>query len=188
MTVSRLCLLAIGIWASAVSPSFGLEFVAEQITRTDGHVRKANIYYRDDMWRIEHNDHGPVTVTIVRRDRHLMWCLLARIKQFKTLPYDPIATLRINATLEGEVSREAIGSEILEGHPTVLYEVTTNEGQREVIYYQWLAGDIRFPLRLARKDGSWVIEYRNVRLRPVSSYHFQLPLNYLPMDEPSVER
>lgn len=81
------------------------------------------------------------------------------------------------------MSREEIGTEVREGHPTTLYEVTVREGERTEVYYQWLATDIRFPMKLAKKDGSWIVEYQHVKLRSVIDYLFQLPLNFEPLEE-----
>jgi len=176
------------VWAGNVSLAAALEFTADQYTRSNSHSRKANIYYRDDMWRLEHHELGPVNVTIVRKDKHVMWLLLSRMKHFKTLPYDPEQAPKVTERLEGEVAREPIGTETLDGHPTTLYEVTVRSGDRQIQYYQWLATDIRFPLKLARKDGSWTVEYKNVKLRKVTDYLFQLPVNFQPLetfDEPA---
>ncbi len=169
--------------ALALPPvGFALEFTADQYTRIDGHTRKANMYYRDDRWRLEHHELGPVNVTIVRKDKQVMWLLLSRMKHFKTVPYDPEQEPKVTERLEGEISREEIGQERLDGHPTSLYEVTVQRGPARIAYYQWLATDIRFPLKLARKDGSWTVEYKNVKLRPVSDYLFQLPVNFQPLE------
>jgi hypothetical protein len=169
----------------AGSHAWGLEFSAEQITRIDGHTKKANIYYRDDRWRLEHNDLGPVNVTIVRKDKQVMWLLLSRMKHFKTVPYDPEQEPKVSERLGHEIAREPIGTEVLDGHPTTLYQVTVQpEGSgTPVVYYQWLATDIRFPLKLARKDGRWIMEYRHVKLRPLSDFLFQLPVNFQPLEE-----
>jgi hypothetical protein len=181
-------LLVGGVLCVCGVPAWALEFTADQITRIDGHSHRANLYYRDEMWRLEHQDLGPVNVTIVRKDKQLMWLLLSRMKHFKTVPYDPEQAPKVSERLDGEVAREEIGTEILEGHPTTLYQVTVQKalasGERRTdIYYQWLATDIRFPLKLARKDGNWVVEYRNVKLRRTSDFLFQLPVNFQPLEE-----
>lgn len=163
--------------------AWGLEFTADQIVKVGRKTQKANLYYRDDRWRLEHQSMGPVNVTIVRKDKQLMWLLLSRVRHFKTLPYDPAQEPKLSKHLEGEVSREEIGTETREGHPTILYEVTVKEGEETDVYYQWFATDIEFPMQLTRKDGSWSVEYRHVRLRPVIDYLFQLPLNFYPLEE-----
>ena len=173
--------LAAGLYAGGMT--WALEFTADQITKTNGHSRKANIYYRDDRWRLEHHDLNPVNVTIVRKDKQVMWLLLSRMRHFKTVPFDPKQTPKVHEKLDGEVGREAIGTETLDGHPTTLYQVIAREADREEVYYQWLATDIHFPLKLARKDGSWQVEYRHVKLRPVSDFLFQLPVNFQPLED-----
>lgn len=163
-------------------PAWGLEFSADQVTRANGKTHLANIFYRDDRWRLEHQEIGPVNVTIVRKDKQVMWMLLSRLKHYKEVPYDAAQAPKVQETLEGETSREAIGKETLDGHPTTLYEVRVKEGERTESYYQWIATDIHFPLKLARKDGSWMVEYRHVRIGRVSDFLFQLPLNFQPLE------
>lgn len=176
LLIATSCLLPHGtIWA--------LEFTADQITKIDGRTHKANVYYRDQMWRIEHHSMGPVNVSIVRKDKQVVWLILSRMKHFKTIPYSSEQDLRVTKKLEGEVSRQEIGSEIREGHPTILYEVTTKQGERVEQYYQWVATDIQFPMKLAKKDGSWIVEYQHVKLRSVSDSLFNLPVNFQPLEE-----
>lgn len=174
-------ILALGICFSGAA--LALEFTADRITKIDGRTGKANIYYRDNMWRIEHHTMGPVNVSIVRKDKQVVWMLLSRMKHFKTIPYSADQDLWVTEKLEGEVSREEIGQESREGHPTILYEVVTKHGERTEVYYQWLATDIHFPMKLAKKDGSWIVEYQHVKLRAVTDYLFQLPLNFQPLEE-----
>ena len=164
-------------------PSWALEFTADQVTKIDGKTHKAVIYYRDQMWRIEHHSMGPVNISIVRKDKQVVWLLLSRMKHFKTMPYGREQDLRVSERLEGEVSRQEIGTEVREGHPTVLYEVTTKQGELVEVYYQWVATDMHFPMKLAKKDGSWIVEYQHVKLRSVSDYLFNLPLNFQPLED-----
>lgn len=174
-------ILTTGIFVGGAA--WALEFTADRITKIDGRTGKANIYYRDNMWRIEHHTMGPVNVSIVRKDKQVVWMLLSRMKHFKTVPYSADQDLMVTEKLDGEVSREEIGQETREGHPTILYEVVTKHGERTEVYYQWLATDIHFPMKLAKKDGSWIVEYQHVKLRAVTDYLFQLPLNFQPLEE-----
>lgn len=178
-----LILLVSGSLLLPTLPAKALEFTADQITKIDGRSQKSNVYYRDSMWRIEHHTMGPVNVSIVRKDKQVVWLLLSRMKHFKTIPYSAEQDLRVGETLPGEVSREEIGQEVREGHPTILYEVTTKQGEQVDVYYQWFATDIHFPMKLARKDGSWIMEYQHVKMRSVPDSLFNLPLNFQPLEE-----
>lgn len=175
--------LIVLVFVLAGGPASALEFTADRVMKMDGRTAKSVVYYRDNMWRIEHHAMGPVNVSIVRKDKQVVWLLLSRMKHFKTVPYSVDQDLLVTEKLEGEVSREEIGTETREGHPTVLYEVVTKQGERTEVYYQWLATDIRFPMKLAKKDGSWILEYQHVKMRAVSDYLFQLPVNFQPLEE-----
>src|SRR5688572_27381433 len=112
--------VALTLLVSSFVSAYALEFTADQITKTDGRTHKANIYYRDDRWRIEHHSLSPVNVTIVRKDKQLVWLLLSRMRHFKTISYAADHDLKVTELLDGEFSREEIGKEIREGHPTIL--------------------------------------------------------------------
>lgn len=111
-----------------------------------------------------------------------MWLLLSRMKHFKTEPYDPAMAPKVSERMEGEVAREEIGQEVFDGHPTILYEVTVQTAEGTEQYYQWLATDLHFPVKLAKKDASWIVEYRHLKMRAVSDYLFQLPVNFQPLE------
>jgi len=65
---ARLIILALLLVLTAGGPVSALEFSGDQIVKSNGKTHTANIYYRDDRWRLEHQDPGPVNVTIVRKD------------------------------------------------------------------------------------------------------------------------
>ena len=178
-----LAILLIALSVGTSLPTWALEFTADRITTIDGRTGKDALFYRDNMWRLEHHARGPVSVSIVRKDKRIVWLLLSRIRHFKTVPYSEEQDPMVTEKLEGEVSREEIGQETREGHQTILYEVTTKRGERTEVYYQWLATDIHFPMRLMKKDGSWSVEYQQVKIRTLSDSLFQLPMYFTPLEE-----
>jgi hypothetical protein len=182
--VFRVILVAGALWTSA--GAWALELVAERVMRIDGQSRRESIYYRDNMWRIERNASGPVNVMIVRKDKGVVWLLLSRAGLFKTVNYEEEYAQLVNERLNGETAREIIGMEQLNGHPTTVYRITVaTGGEKTEVYYQWFATDLQFPLRLARKDDDWLVEYAHVHVTHVSDFMFQLPRSYRPIQEVS---
>jgi hypothetical protein len=182
--VKRLALL--GLWGLVLAPAGAqaLDFTADRTVRTARHVEHTRIFYRDDMWRVEHNAMGPVQVTIVRKDQQLVWHLLPVTKQFKTVTFEPQYRMMVRPALDGELSREVIGTQMLDGHPTTLYEISVRTPQSTVErYYQWVATDLNFPLKLVKKDGDWTMEYHHVKMSRTPDYFFQLPRAYSPLEE-----
>ena len=174
--------IAIGcsaFWVSAVS---AVDFTVDRVVFENGHRSRATLFCRPDMWRIEHNAFGPVHVTIVRKDKGIMWLLMPRTRHFVTLPFDRDIGPSCQHDLISEQRREFIGTETLQGRHTTVSEVTVREGSDDVTYYEWRADDVQIPLRLARKDGRWLADYTNLRMTHLSSQLFELPSNYRPVE------
>ncbi len=167
------------LWINAVS---AVEFTVDRVVFENGHRLRATLFCRADMWRIEHNATGPVNVTIVRKDKGIMWLLLPRTRHFVTLPYERDMGPTCQRDFLTEQRRERIGTEILQGHHTTVSEVTVHEGSEDVTYYEWRADDVKIPLRLARKDGRWLVDYKNLRITQLSPQLFELPSNYFPIE------
>jgi hypothetical protein len=179
-------LLVAALLAPALAEA--LEFSADRTVRTAGHVERTRLFYRDDMWRVEHNAAGPVQVTIVRKDRQLVWHLIPMRRQFKTVTFDAVYRLMVRPAFDGELSRELIGTQVMDGHPTALYEVRVRTGEGTVqSYYQWVATDLNLTLKLSKKDGDWTMEYQHVKIGRTPDYFFQLPIAYSPLDDGQAE-
>ncbi len=178
--------LVAAIWMASGWSAWALEFAAERVTRIDGQTRKAYVFYRDGMWRVETNDVGPVDATIVRKDKGVMWLLQAAFRQFMTLAYDPVEEILVGERPSGEVSREAIAAETLFGHPTTVYRLAVRGANGSVdVYYQWLATDLHVPLRVVRKNRDWLMEYPRLRITHHADMLFDVPRFYQAAPPPS---
>jgi hypothetical protein len=77
--------------------------------------------------------------------------------------------------MEGEVSREFIGDEVLNGYPTELFEVTVAENGVTRQYYRWVTKVQRFPVKTVSKQGRWSEEFRRLIFTEQSPFLFELP-------------
>jgi hypothetical protein len=77
-----------------------------------------------------------------------------------------------------------VGNETIGGHPTRKYLVTYKDGTRISHLYQWVATDIRFPVRTADFFNRWSQEFTNVRIGPQSDRLFELPPGYIKVTPP----
>ncbi len=77
--------------------------------------------------------------------------------------------------MDGEVSRELVGDETLNGYPTELFEVTVAEQGETQQYYRWVTKAERFPLKTVSKQGKWSEEFRRVIFTEQSPFLFELP-------------
>ncbi len=64
---------------------------------------------------------------IVRMDKQHSWLILSKRRQYLEIPIVTDQILTVTENMDGEVSRELVGDETLNGYPTELFEITVAE-------------------------------------------------------------
>jgi len=169
-------------WLASISISgltqsaAALDFSAERIVKNGKSVVTAHVNAKDDRWRFEFaQPQGGASIIIVRMDRNSSWLILSKRRQYLEVPIARDHQLAVSERMEGEVSRELVGDETLNGYPTELFEVTVAENGETRQYYQWVTKVQRFPVKTVSKQGQWSEEFRHVVFTTQSSYLFELP-------------
>ena len=153
VAVLTICFAA-GAWA--------IEFSADVVSTHGGNTVTSKMFIKDKKVRME--GHGQQGYTIMRGDKDVVWMVMPAQKSYMEMKPDPARKPKVDEKVQGEVSRKLIGSETIDNHPTQKYEVTyTTKGRSEKMY-QWMATDIKFPIKTAAIDGSWTTEYKNIKI------------------------
>ena len=156
--------------------AMALDFSAERIVKNGKSVVTAHVNAKDDRWRFEFTQpQGGASIIIVRMDRRSSWLILSKRRQYLEVPIARDHQLAVSETMEGEVSRELVGDETLNGYPTELFEVTVAENGETRQYYQWVTKVQRFPVKTVSKQGQWSEEFRHVIFTTQSPFLFELP-------------
>jgi hypothetical protein len=152
--------MVIGLVVIVATPARAFEFSAERILRQDGKVTVSRVWAQEDRWRFEYAmPQGGVQVCIVRDDRQYSWLVLSARRMFIEVPIAPHHRLFVTVPVDGEVARELIGTQDLEGYPTELFEVTVLVNGERMQYYQWVTAAERFAIKTVSKRGDWSLEY-----------------------------
>lgn len=152
------------------------DFSAERIVKNGKNVVTAHVNATDDRWRFEFaQPQGGASIIIVRMDRRSSWLILSRRRQYFEMPIADEHRLAVTETMEGELSREFIGDERLNGYPTELFDVTVTENGETRQYYQWVTKVQRFPVKTVSKQGKWSEEFRHLIFIRQSPFLFELP-------------
>ena len=168
-----LVLIATG---SLPEPAAALDFSAERIVKNGESVVTAHVNAKDDRWRFEYTQpQRGASIMIVRMDKQHSWLILSKRRQYLEVPIVADHVLMVSETMDGEVSREFVGDETLNGYPTELFEVTVAEGGHTQQYYRWVTKAQRFPLKTVSKQGTWSEEFRRVIFTEQSPFLFELP-------------
>ena len=154
-----------------------LDFSAERIVKSGKSVVTAHVNAKDDRWRFEFaRPQEGASIIIVRMDLRSSWLILSKRRQYLELPIADEHRLAVSERMEGELSREFVGDQTLNGYPTELFEVTVAENGESRQYYRWVTKVQRFPVKTVSKQGKWSEEFRHLIFTEQSPYLFELPL------------
>jgi hypothetical protein len=153
-----------------------LDFSAERIVKNGTSVVTAHVNAKDDRWRFEFtHPQGGANIIVVRMDLQSSWLILSKRRQYLELPIADEHRLAVSEKMAGELSRELVGEQILNGYPTELFEVTVADGRGSRQYYQWVTKVQRFPVQTVSKQGKWSEEFRHLIFTEQSPFLFELP-------------
>jgi len=78
----------------------------------------------------------------------------------------------------GEVKRELVGPDVVDGRAVTKYRVvfTARAGEGSVL--QWVDDASKIPLKTSAEDGSWSMEYKNLRIEQQDASLFEVPAGY----------
>lgn len=169
-----------GVVASFISgpahQAEALDFSADRIVKNGKSVVKSHVNAKDDRWRFEFaQPQRGASVIIVRVDRGIAWLILSKRRQYVEEPIVSDHRLTVTENMTGEISRELVGDEVLDGRPVELFEVTVALAGETQHYYRWVTKAERFPLKTVSKQGTWSEEFQRLLFTEQSPFLFELP-------------
>jgi hypothetical protein len=160
------------------------EFSARLIWKHDGRKAKAQLFVKQDRYRIEYfggvkTELGNAGVTIVRLDEQKVWYVISQRRMVVSVPLTSEYLLPFSVTLEGETSRTLIGDSMVNAHDALLYDVEVQDrfGKIEK-FFEWVDPDRNVLLKLVSQDRDWFVEYEHVVVSSQPEYYFEAPLGY----------
>lgn len=162
-----------------------LDFSADRIVKNAKSVVKSHVNAKDDRWRFEFaQPQRGASVIIVRVDRGIAWLILSKRRQYFEEPIVSDHQLTVTENMTGEISRELVGDEVLDGRPVELFEVTVAKDGETRHYYRWVTKAERFPLKTVSKQGTWSEEFQRLLFTEQSPFLFELPRRLDPAGPP----
>ena len=172
------------VMASSAQTALALDFSAERIVKNGESVVTAHVNAKDDRWRFEFSQpQRGADVIIVRADLGTAWVILSRRRQYLVEPITSDHRLTMSERMEGEILREFVGDETLNGYPTELFEITVAGNGQTHQYYRWVTKAQRFPLKTVSKQGTWSEEFRRLIFTEQSPLLFELPQRLDPANQ-----
>lgn len=173
------------VFFAITSIIYGAEFSADFVMKSGGMSTSGKMFFAQDKFRMDMNAPQKIT-SIVRLDKKEVINIMHEQKMYMIMPFDNQNKPKVEEKLEGEIERKKVGTEVIDGHPTTKYLVICNVDNKKQEFYQWFADDIKLPLKIEAKDGSWSQEFKNVKMGKVSDSVFEIPAGYRKLGIPGI--
>jgi len=153
------------------------DFSADMVSTTKEGVFTGKIYVAKEKTRME----MPQAITITRVDKSVVWILMPEQKMYMEQPLKPENIAASTDKMPGEIERKHLGTETVDGKKTKKYRIVYTAGNKRETIFQWVDTDSGFPIKTAAEDGSWIMEYKNLKTGKQPDTLFEIPAGYQKM-------
>jgi len=171
MRIGSIFLLIGVVFLLPLGSAQAADFSAEVVNTNQGQTTRAKIFIQTDKIRME--TPGTEEYTILRSDRKVIWIVIPEEKTYIEIQSPHVRGAEVK--MKGELKREYLSSETVNGYATQKYEVHYLDKDTVHKAHQWVASDLNYPIKISALDGSWSTEYRNIRVGPQADSLFEIP-------------
>lgn len=160
---------------TASSPA--LDLSGEFVNKAGKAVSKGKIFMSNTKVRME----TAGTVMISRLDKKLVWILMPKQKAYLEQALKPDKAAGFTNKVDGEMKREKLGEETVNGMKCDKFKVTFKSGKKVESLLQWISKDLNFPVKTASVDNSWYMEFTKIVKASQPGSLFEVPTGYKKM-------
>ena len=148
-----------------------LDFSADMVSTTKDGTFTGKIFVTKEKTRMEMSQ----AITITRMDKKIVWMLMPEEKMYMEQPLKPQNVVASKEKVPGEIERKYLGTETVDGKKTEKYKIVYKvENQREAVF-SWIDTASGFPIKTSAEDGSWTVEYKNLKTGKQPNTLFEIP-------------
>lgn len=155
-----------------LTTALAADFSADTVTKDGKKVTNGKVWVKGDKWRVE-KANTPL-YWIGRGDKGVFWEVNGVERTYAEGKLTAAGWPKVTEKLAGETSRKQAGQETIDGRAAKKFEVTAKEGNKTETYYQWIASDLKISIKLAKTNGSWSTELKNIK-KGAPDNAFELP-------------
>ena len=150
------------------------DFSADMVSTTKAGVSTGKIFVAKEKTRMETLQ----TIMITRIDKNVVWILMPAQRMYMEQPLKPENVVATTDKMPGEIERKLVGKETVGGKRTDKYRIVYTTADKKETVLQWIAADSGLPIKSAAVDGSWTIEYKNLKTGKQPDTLFEIPTGY----------
>ena len=166
-----------------VSSAQAVEFTATWVAKADGEENSGKMYMKDGKERNEF----PGGIIIRRPDKNVIWLLSPQSKSYTEMSMDsPKSDVQIMPHTAEHIKDQMkkIGTETVNGYECDKYETTMGPEGKSQKQYIWVAPKLGVPIKMVSEDGSFSLEYKDIKPEKLEDSLFELPKGYRKMQLP----
>jgi outer membrane lipoprotein-sorting protein len=161
------------------------EFTATMVTKAGDKEIPGKIYVKDNKVRNELQVAGMASIHIMRPDKKVVWIIMPQQKAYMEMPFSQEAQQKLlPLTEEQKAKMKKVGAETVNGYACDKYETTMSHQGKAMQVFTWLATDLGMPIKIVSADGSFSIEYQDIKPGEVGDSLFEVPQGYQKMKLP----
>ncbi len=150
------------------------DFSADMISNTKEGTIQGKVFFTKEKMRME--TAGMSTIT--RLDKNIVWMLMPKENKYMELPLQPDNIVIGKDKVTGEIERQLLGKETIDGKLADKYRIVYELGNRRQSIFTWVIADLDIPVKTVAEDGSWSVEYKNIKTGTQPGSLFEIPLGY----------
>jgi outer membrane lipoprotein-sorting protein len=141
------------------------------------------VYIKGNKFRQEFDMGGVKHISIMRGDKQVVWMVIPDQKVYMEMALTPQAKAKMMKMPQDQAKMKLLGTETVNGYEADKYEATGTKGQASKEYV-WVAKKLGMPLKMTSADGSFSMEYKNIKEGNVPDSVFEVPAGYQKMSMP----
>jgi outer membrane lipoprotein-sorting protein len=166
--------------------SLGAEFTARLVVKDGDKTISGKLSVKGDNLRQEFMDRNGHSITIVRRDKKLVWVVLPREKVYVELPLEGKLPGQFLQLPPDARHTRRLGAETVNGYDTVRYQLTVPGGAAgAIIQIYWVSEQLGTPLKMECKEKNLSVEYQDINEGQVADNLFEPPAGFKKVTRPT---
>lgn len=184
--MKKITFLLIMLLLTSFTVVWAADFAADYLVKMKGVAdMPAKMFCSGQKVRVESNVRGIKTTTIVRTDKQLSWMLMDNQKKYMENKIDQQQQIGVSSKMPGEVKRQKLGREKINGVDCDKYLVIYKSEGKETSVNMWLTSD-NIPMKTAAINGNWSYEITRLRKGAQPATLFEIPAGYTKMALPAI--
>jgi|UniRef100_A0A7V6A5U3 hypothetical protein len=161
------------------------EFSATMITKAGGMDIPGKVYVKGDKMRSEIQAAGHPVINILRPDKKVAWIIMPQQKAYMEMPINAGTQQQMLTLSEQQKAKlKKLGNETIDGYTCDKYATTMDHHGKSMKAFVWIPPDLGVPIKIVAEDGSFSMEYKEIRPGGVEDSRFEPPQDYTKMKMP----